>query len=89
MLCHLPRGASVWQHMGGGMAVTEETQMMYALEHTMLMQSWSKAPRSKRGKKPEARSFPPPLFEADEKKKDFARKAEAWRRKYGKPDELP
>lgn len=70
------------------MAITEETQMMYSLEHVMLMQSWAKAPKTKRGKKPEPRDFPPPLFESDRKKKQFEQNAEAWRRKYGQPKEL-
>ena len=86
LLCHLPRGAQVWLHAGGGMAVTEEVQEMYSLQHLIIMQSWAKAPKSKRGAKPKPREFPKPLFEEDEKRKRFERNAEAWRRKYGKPN---
>ena len=70
------------------MAVSEETQMMYALEHLMLMQSWAKAPKSKRGKKPTPRAFPEPLFAEDKKRQHFERNAAAWRRKYGKPEQV-
>lgn len=71
------------------MAVSEETQMIYALEHLLNMQSWGKAPKSKRGPKPKPREFPKPLFEEDKKRQQFERNAAAWRRKYGKPGEIP
>lgn len=88
LLIHLPRGASVWKHMGGAMAITDETEAAWLLEHTLQMQSWGQAPKSKRGKQPEMRPYPPPLFEADKKKREFERNAEAWRRKYGRPDKV-
>lgn len=89
LLIHLPRGASIYRHMGGAMAITDETEASWLVEHTLRMQAWGQAPKSKRGKQPEMRAYPGPLFEGDKKKRDFEKNAEAWRRKYGKPGTLP
>lgn len=88
LLCHLPRGASVWIHQGGAMALSDETEAVFILEHVMNMQAWGKAPRSKRGKKPEMRPYPKALFEEDNKRAEFERNAKAFRRKYGTPKKL-
>lgn len=76
----------MWVHAGGAMAITAETEGEYLLEHNMNMQAWGKAPRSKRGKKPEMRPYPKPLYEADQKRQYLLKNAEAWRRKYGRPE---
>lgn len=89
MLIHLPRGASVYKHMGGAMAITDETEAAWVLDHTLQMQSWGQAPKTKRGQPPKMRDYPKPLFDADNKKREFERNAEAWRRKYGRPGQVP
>lgn len=71
------------------MAVTEETQELYSTQHLMIMQAWGKSPKNKRGPKPKPREFPKPLFEEDHKRQQFERNAAAWRRKYGKPGDVP
>lgn len=86
LLCHLPRGAQVWKHLGGGMAITDEAEGIFILEHNMNMQTWGKAPKGKRGKKPDMRPYPQAIFEEDKKRARFERNAAAWRRKYGKPE---
>lgn len=82
LLLHLPRGAAVWRHTGGAGAISDEVESVWELQHMMNMQSWGKAPRSKRGAKPKPREYPKALFEEDKKREAFERNAAAWKRKH-------
>lgn len=82
LLMHLPRGANVWRHTGGAGAIGDEVEALWSVEHTLVMQAWGQAPRSKRGAKPKPREYPKPLFEADRKREQFERNAAAFRRKH-------
>lgn len=78
-LMYLPRGASLWQCIGGANAITAETESLWLLEHTTTMIAHSKA--GGKGKKPEMRPYPKGLEEILEKQDHKVSQAEAFRRK--------
>lgn len=53
---NLPRGAAVHQWFGGAMAVTEETEGAWLVEHAIMNQIWNAAGQS--GKQPKMRDYP-------------------------------
>lgn len=80
-VARLPRGARVWQAIGGRMAVTREVEMLMGLEATTLQIAWSRGGR--KGNQPTGRDFPLGIAEMEERSSFTERNAAAWRRKYG------
>lgn len=78
-LTYLPRGANVWQAVGGGMAVTAEVESVWLLEHTTLMIAHANG--GGKGKKPEMRKYPLGIAEAEKKSNYSNNQAEAFRAK--------
>lgn len=76
----LPRGARLWQMMGGPAAVTRETEATIALETTQLGIAWVQG--GKKGKQPEGRSFPASVEEERQAAAYTETRAAAWRRKH-------
>lgn len=83
LVAWLPRGARVWQMLGGRNAVTRETEAIMGLETTELSIAWSRGGR--KGQQPTGRDFPLGVDEMNEKNTYVERNAAAWRRKYGNP----
>lgn len=79
----MPRGARVWQAIGGRNAVTRETEAVMGLETTELGIAWSG--RGRKGQQPTGRDFPLGYDETEYRSSFTERNAAAWRRKYGNP----
>lgn len=86
LLSYLPRGAATWKFIGGAGAVTDETEAVWALESTEMMIAWNKGGR--KGKKPQPRKYPKGVNEDARKQLEFERKAEQFRRKFLKADDV-
>ena len=78
----LPRGARLWQMIGGPAAVTRETEAIMGLETTQLGIVWVQG--GKKGKAPEGRPYPPSAEQAKQASAYTESRAAAWRRKYPK-----
>lgn len=85
-MVNLPRGATVWRHIGGPASVTDETESLWMLEHTTQMIAWVKG--GKRGKKPQPRAYPKGVNEDARKQLEFEKKAEQFRRKFLTADDV-
>jgi hypothetical protein len=53
---HMPRGGALGQAVGGHMAVTAETDALWAVEYAVIMSAWGAA--GGKGKKPKPREYP-------------------------------
>lgn len=78
-LTYLPRGANVWQAVGGGMAITAEVEALWLLEHTTLLIAHANG--GGKGKKPDMRKYPLGIEEAEKKANYSSSQAEAFRRR--------
>lgn len=81
LVAWLPRGARVWQMLGGREAITRETEAVWGLEATQLGIAWSS--NGRKGRQPQAREYPLGADAIEEKSTFTERNATAWRRKYG------
>jgi hypothetical protein len=80
LVMELPRGARVWQMMGGQMAVTAEVEAVWMLEHLTALVAHGQA--GGKGKAPEPREYPKGIEEAEAKADHAVSRAEAFRRKH-------
>lgn len=76
----LPRGAALWQMIGGPSAITDETESGWTQEHYLAQLAWQNA--GGKGQRPKPRPMPKGI----KAQKDAARRAEsqalAWKRKH-------
>lgn len=81
---HLPRGARVWQEIGGAKAITAEVEALWAMEYQQLAIAWAQGGGN--GPKPKPRPTPKGNIEerADRAKRraELERKAAAFNRRY-------
>lgn len=78
-LMYMPRGANIWQCIGGAQAITTEAESIWLLEHTMMMIQHAKA--GGKGKKPEMRKYPEGLEKAENAENYSISQAEKFRQK--------
>lgn len=76
----LPRGARVWQQVGGHMAITSEVEAGWMIEHSIAAVAHAQA--GGKGKAPQPRDYPTGLAEQAEKKSYAVSRAEAFARKH-------
>lgn len=76
---YMPRGANVWKCVGGALAVTDQVEAVWMLEHTTVSIAHQKA--GGKGKKPEMRKFPLGWDELEAKTDYTLTQAEAFRAK--------
>lgn len=77
---HLPRGAATWTMIGGGAAITAETETGWTQEHMLALMIWQNG--GSKGARPKARPMPKGLNELRQNAERAERQAEAWRRKH-------
>lgn len=54
----LPRGSQLWRALGGAMAVTDEWDLLNAIEHNIRAMPWAFSDSKERGKAPEPMPYP-------------------------------
>lgn len=86
LLEQLPRGSNTWKFIGGPAAITEVTEAVWSLEHTETLIAWNKGGR--KGKKPQPRPYPKGVNEDYRKQQEFEKKAEQFRRKFLRADDI-
>lgn len=80
MVSYLPRGASVYQWIGGPSAVTAETEGSYLVELAVHNHVWSAG--GQQGNGPKLRAYPVGLAEQKAKADKARRKAEQFMQKH-------
>ena len=79
---HMPRGGALGQAVGGRMAVTAETDALWAVEYAVIMSAWGAA--GGKGKQPKPREYPVGTVEEEAKRQrviEAARRHRARRQK--------
>jgi hypothetical protein len=80
LAAQLPRGAQIWVHIGGPGAITEQTEMLYAIEAALNMHRYEQT--GAKGEPPKPREYPESVEEIERKQKLVGSRAQRWREKY-------
>lgn len=80
LVAELPRGARVWQQVGGQLAIAPEVEAAWMIEHAIVAVAHAQA--GGKGKAPQPREYPQGLAEQAAKQSVAVSKAEAFRRKH-------
>ena len=71
---NLPRGSAVGNRLGGAVAITDETDAMWSVEHALYLIAHAQG--EGKGKEPARREYPPGALDQQEKEQKALSRAE-------------
>lgn len=84
LAAELPRGSQVWRHLGGSQAISDEAEMLMAVEFQLRVQDWHAG--DSQGKAPEMLPYPKSVEEREADLEKVTSRAERWAARHQKQE---